>query len=209
MNNDLDYSLEEESYDERIRMMLLGDSNVGKTSILKRYCKNQFSESYISSMGIDFETKYIKVGKKTINLQIWDTAGQERYKVIAKNYYNKSDGFIIVYDITNKNSFDSISNWVKDIKELASYDNKNIILGNKCDLENMRQISKEEGDNLAKKYNCQFFEVSAQSGKNIDKSFLCLVQSILKDGNNSNSSRRGSEIDKQSYSENNKKRKCC
>ncbi len=209
MENDSEYSLEEEAYDERIRIMLLGDSNVGKTSILKRYCKNQFSESYISSVGIDFETKYIKVDEKTINLQIWDTAGQERYKVISKNYYNKSDGFIIVYDITNKSSFDSIVNWVEDIKELASNDNKNIILGNKCDLESERKINKEEGDNLAKKYNCQFFEVSAQNGKNIDKSFLCLVQSILKDVNNSYSSRRGSQIDKQSYSANNKKRKCC
>ena len=209
MENDSEYSLEEEAYDERIRIMLLGDSNVGKTSILKRYCKNQFSESYISSVGIDFETKYIKVDEKTINLQIWDTAGQERYKVISKNYYNKSDGFIIVYDITNKSSFDSIVNWVEDIKELASNDNKNIILGNKCDLESERKINKEEGDNLAKKYNCQFFEVSAQNGKNIDKSFLCLVQSILKDVNNSYSSRRGSQIDKKSFSANNKKRKCC
>ena len=209
MENDSEYSLEEEAYDERIRIMLLGDSNVGKTSILKRYCKNQFSESYISSVGIDFETKYIKVDEKTINLQIWDTAGQERYKVISKNYYNKSDGFIIVYDITNKSSFDSIVNWVEDIKELASNDNKNIILGNKCDLESERKINKEEGDNLAKKYNSQFFEVSAQNGKNIDKSFLCLVQSILKDVNNSYSSRRGSQIDKQSFSANNKKRKCC
>ena len=209
MENDSEYSLEEEAYDERIRIMLLGDSNVGKTSILKRYCKNQFSESYISSVGIDFETKYIKVDEKTINLQIWDTAGQERYKVICKNYYNKGDGFIIVYDITNKRSFDSIVNWVEDIKELASNDNKNIILGNKCDLESERKINKEEGDNLAKKYNCQFFEVSAQNGKNIDKSFLCLVQSILNDVNNSYSSRRGSQIDKQSFSANNKKRKCC
>ena len=209
MNNDLEYSLEEEAYDEKIKIMLIGDSNVGKTSIVKRYCKNQFNESYISSIGIDFETKYIKVGEKTINLQIWDTAGQERYKVISKNYYNKSDGFIIVYDITNKSSFDSIANWVQDIKELASHDNKNIILGNKCDLENDRKINKEEGDNLAKKYNCQFFEVSAQNGKNIDKSFLCLIQSILQDVNSSYSSRRGSEIDKKSFNEHNKKRKCC
>ena len=209
MDNDLENSLEEEAYDERIRVMLIGNSNVGKTSIAKRYCKNQFNHNYISTVGIDFVTKYIKVGEKMINLQIWDTAGQERYKVIAKNYYNKSDGFIIVYDITNKSSFDSIVNWVEDIKELASNDNKNIILGNKCDLESERKINKEEGDNLAKKYNCQFFEVSAQNGKNIDKSFLCLVQSILKDVNNSYSSRRGSQIDKQSFSANNKKRKCC
>jgi small GTP-binding protein len=209
MNNDLDYSLEEESYDERIRMMLLGDSNVGKTSILKRYCKNQFSESYISSMGIDFETKYIKVGKKTINLQIWDTAGQERYKVIAKNYYNKSDGFIVVYDITNKATFNDISGWISQIKELASHDNKYIIVGNKYDLEEKRKVTKLEGENLSKKYNCQFFEVSAQSGKNIDKCFLYLAQNILQDVNYSDPSRKASELDHHSFKGNNKKKKCC
>ena len=209
MDNDLENSLEEEAYDDRIRVMLIGNSNVGKTSIAKRYCKNQFNHNYISTVGIDFVTKYIKVGEKMINLQIWDTAGQERYKVIAKNYYNKSDGFIIVYDITNKSSFNDISGWVSQIKELASQDNKNIIVGNKCDLEEQREVNKIEGENLSKKYNCQFLEVSAQNGKNIDKIFLCLVQNILQDVNNSDSSRRGSEIDNKSFKENNKKRKCC
>jgi Ras-related protein Rab-8A len=95
-------SIEEEYYDLKIRLMLIGDSNVGKTSIIKRYCNNQFSPSYISTVGIDFETKYLRLNGKIINLQIWDTAGQERYKVLAKNYYKNSDGFIIVYDITDK-----------------------------------------------------------------------------------------------------------
>ena len=209
MDDDLEYSLEEESYDVLIKLMLLGDSTVGKTSILKRYSKNQFNPNYISSIGVDFETKYIKVGKKTINLQIWDTAGQERFKVIAKNYYNKSDGFIIVYDITNKKSFDSVSNWVEQIKESATNDNKNIILGNKCDLENERKVSKIEGDNLAKTHKCKFFEVSAQNGKNIDKSFLSIIQNILQDDNLSSSSGRGSKLDKQTLSTKGQKKKCC
>ena len=209
MDDDLEYSLEEESYDVLIKLMLLGDSTVGKTSILKRYSKNQFNPNYISSIGVDFETKYIKVGKKTINLQIWDTAGQERFKVIAKNYYNKSDGFIIVYDITNKKSFDSVSNWVDQIKESATNDNKNIILGNKCDLENERKVSKIEGDNLAKTHKGKFFEVSAQNGKNIDKSFLSIIQNILQDDNLSSSSGRGSKLDKQTLSTKGQKKKCC
>ena len=209
MDNDLENSLEEEAYDERIRIMLIGNSNVGKTSIAKRYCKNQFNQNYISTVGIDFVTKYIKVGQKTINLQIWDTAGQERYKVIAKNYYNKSDGFIVVYDITNKATFKDISGWISQIKELASHDNKYIIVGNKYDLEEKRKVTKLEGENLSKKYNCQFFEVSAQSGKNIDKCFLYLAQNILQDVNYSDPSRKASELDHHSFKGNNKKKKCC
>jgi len=209
MDNDLENSLEEEAYDERIRIMLIGNSNVGKTSIAKRYCKNQFNQNYISTVGIDFVTKYIKVGEKTINLQIWDTAGQERYKVIGKNYYNKSDGFIVVYDITNKATFNDISGWISQIKELASHDNKYIIVGNKYDLEEKRKVTKLEGENLSKKYNCQFFEVSAQSGKNIDKCFLYLAQNILQDVNYSDPSRKASELDNHSFKGNNKKKKCC
>ena len=89
MKDDLDYSLEEEPFDEKLRIMLIGDSGVGKTSILKKFCKNKFNKSYISSIGVDFEIKYIKIGEKTINLQIWDTAGQERFRGISRQYYNK------------------------------------------------------------------------------------------------------------------------
>ena len=209
MTDDLDYSLEEEPFDEKLRIMLIGDSGVGKTSILKKFCKNKFNKSYISSIGVDFEIKYIKIGEKTINLQIWDTAGQERFRGISRQYYNKSDGFVIVYDITNEKSFEDVTNWVQQIKELASSDNNNIILGNKCDLEDDREVDKEKGEELSKKYNCQFFEVSAQTGKNIENSFLCLAKSILKDNNFISSSRKGSQIDRKSYSMNNKKRKCC
>jgi small GTP-binding protein len=209
MNNDLEYSLEEEPFDEKIQIMLIGDSNVGNTSILKRFCQNTFNKSYISSIGIDFEIKYIKIGGKTINLQIWDTAGQERFRVIARQYFNKSDGFVVVYDITNEKSFEDISNWIEQIKELASSDNNYIIMGNKCDLEDDREVDKEKGEDLSKKYNCQFFEASAQNGKNIENSLLCLAKNILKDDNFISSSRRGSQIDKQSFSINNKRRKCC
>ena len=164
-------NLEEESYDEKVRLMLIGNSTVGKTSIIKRFCKNKFTNSFISSIGIDFETKYVKIDNKTINLQIWDTAGQERYKVISRNYFNQSDGFIIVYDITNRKTFDDVVNWIEQIQELAGEYTKNIIVGNKLDLEKMRKVEKEEGKELAEKYNYIFFETSAQSGKNIDKAF--------------------------------------
>ena len=174
-------SFQLEKYDEKIKVMLLGDSNVGKTSIIKRFCKNEFTTSFIATIGLDFETKYIKINKRIINMQIWDTAGQERYKVLAKNYYNQSDGFIIVYDITDIKTFNSVANWIEQIKEIANDNVKSILIGNKSDLENSRVISTEEGKELAKKYNIDFYETSAQKGNNIDIVFDSLAKKILQD----------------------------
>ena len=103
------------SFDIKINIMLLGDSNVGKSSILRRYCEKQFSPNFISSIGVDFETKILKINNQNINVSIWDTAGQERYKVLSKNYYNQSDGFIIVYDITKNGTFFNIKNGSKKL----------------------------------------------------------------------------------------------
>ena len=208
-------NLEEEVYDEKFRLMLIGNSNVGKTSIIKRFCKNKFINSFISSVGIDFETKYVKIGDKTINLQIWDTAGQERYKVLAKNYFNQSDGFIIVYDITDRKSFDDVANWIEQIKEYAGEYTKNIIVGNKLDLEKMRKVEKDEGKELAEKYGYIFFETSAQSGKNIDKAFDSLTKNILADDNFISASRKLSqsstikEKDIRTVAQANRRKKCC
>ena len=208
-------NLEEEVYDEKFRLMLIGNSNVGKTSIIKRFCKNKFINSFISSVGIDFETKYVKIGDKTINLQIWDTAGQERYKVLAKNYFNQSDGFIIVYDITDRKSFDDVANWIEQIKEYAGEYTKNIIVGNKLDLEKMRKVEKDEGKELAEKYGYIFFETSAQSGKNIDKAFDSLTKSIFADDNFISASRKLSqsstikEKDIRTVAQANRRKKCC
>ena len=211
--NDFENALEEESYDEKIRLMLIGNSNAGKTSIIRRFCKNKFMNSFISSIGIDFETKYIKIDDKTINLQIWDTAGQERYKVISKNYFNQSDGFVIVYDITDRKSFDDIVSWIEQIKESGGEHTKNIIVGNKLDLEKSRKVDKEEGEKLAENYDYLFIEASAQSGKNIDKVFNILAKSILNDNNFTSASRKLSESstikEKDIRTVVQTKRKCC
>ena len=205
-------SVIEESYDYKIKIMLIGDTNVGKTSIIKRYCKNQFSPSFITSVGVDFESKYFKIGDKMINLQLWDTAGQERYKVLAKNYFNKSDGFIIVYDITDTKTFYNVTDWIKQINESAPGNVKSVLLGNKSDLKDMRQVNKEEGKELAKKFNLQFYETSAASGYNIENVFVDLVKIFLKDYNFLNQRSRASsqytECSKISANRNQKK-KCC
>ncbi len=204
-------SIEEEYYDLKIRLMLIGDSNVGKTSIIKRYCKNQFSPSYISTVGIDFETKYLRLNGKIINLQIWDTAGQERYKVLAKNYYKNSDGFIIVYDITDKKSFNNVANWITQIKDSASENVKCVLLGNKCDLEELRQVDINQGKDLANNYHLKFYETSAQKGNNIQKVFTDLVKGFLNDDNFVNDSERSSISTEQRNLRRarNQKKKCC
>ena len=173
----------EEHIDFKVKIMFIGNSSVGKTSIIKRYSKNIFSTSYISTLGIDFESKNINIDNKTINLQIWDTAGQEKYKVLSKNYYNNSNAFIIVYDITNLESFESVMNWIDQIKENAPENVKSILLGNKSDLEEKRKISEEEGKNLAKKININFYETSAQNGANIEKAIDNLVKDVINDEN--------------------------
>jgi Ras-related protein Rab-1A len=102
----------EEDFDEKIKIMLIGDSNVGKTSLLKKYIDNEYSKNYITTVGMDFQMKCLNINNKKIKLQIWDTAGEERYRIVAKNYFNSSDGFIIVYDITKRLSFDNVNNWI-------------------------------------------------------------------------------------------------
>lgn len=171
----------EEDFDEKIKIMLIGDSNVGKSSLLKKYIKNEFSHSYITTIGIDFQIKYLNVCNKKIKLQIWDTAGQERYQIVAKNYFNSSDGFIIVYDITKRHSFDNMNNWIEQITDYAPNYSKSVIFGNKQDLKDMREVKYIEGQELAKKSNFKFYETSAKEGINLNEGFEYLVKEILGD----------------------------
>ena len=203
-------SIEENDYDIKLKIMLLGDSTVGKTSILRRYCKNEFSNKYATTIGIDFQFKNMIKFDKRIRLQIWDTAGQERYKVVAKNYFNSSDGFVILYDITNKESFQNVTSWISQINDIASKAVKFILFGNKNDLEEARIVKKNEGENMAKKYSMLFYETSAKTGENINEGFDFLVNEILKeDGRLSKLSKKSDAVDLTSSKKGNNKRGCC
>ena len=199
----------EEDCNEKIKIMLIGDSSVGKTSLLKKYCQNEFSESYISTIGIDFQIKFLDINNKKIKLQIWDTAGQERYRVLAKNYFNSSDGFIIVYDITNRLSFDNVNNWVEQIKQLAPSHIKNVIFGNKTDLSSERVIKTNEWKELADKFKFKFFETSAKTGHNLNEGYEYLVKEILGDIDSVKTSRKEANKLKNKNQKNKKKESCC
>ena len=170
----------EDYFDEKVKLMIIGETRTGKTSLISRYCKNEFSGSvYMSTMGIDFQIKNLEMNSKKIRLQIWDTAGQERFRNIAKNYFQSSDGFVIVYDIANLESFQTLDYWVEEIKSNYQELSKMILVGNKCDIIQERQVKKEEGKEYAKKKNMKFYEVSAKDGTNVNKAFDTLLKDIL------------------------------
>lgn len=168
------------TYDHLFKLMLIGDSGVGKTCILFRFVEDSFSTSFISTIGIDFKIKTVEIDGKRIKLQIWDTAGQERFQTITSSYYRGAMGIMLVYSVTCRKSFENIQKWMKNISELASEDVDRIIVANKTDKVDQRVVSAEEGLAVAQEYDVQHFETSAMNGTNIEKAFYELTKSVLK-----------------------------
>ena len=169
---------ETNSYDLLYKIIIIGDTCVGKSNILSRYLKNEFKEDSKSTVGVELGTKFLKIKGTGAKVQIWDTAGQERYRSITSTYYKGSHGCFIVYDITNEISFDNVEKWYEQAQKEASKDVSVILVGNKCDLENERKVPKEKGEEKAKNFNCPFFETSALSKVNIDDIFNEMVNNI-------------------------------
>jgi small GTP-binding protein len=162
------------------KILLLGDSSVGKTCFLMRYSDNTFQEIHMSTIGLDYKLKSVQLDDGNIvKIQIWDTAGQDRFRSITKNYYKGAHGIILIYDITSRKTYENIKNWVTQIKEEVS-DKVNIILvGNKIDDEKNRKVSTEEGEKMAKEIGFDFYETSAKTGINIDSTFNDLVKKTV------------------------------
>ncbi|XP_029436324.1 ras-related protein Rab-13 isoform X1 [Rhinatrema bivittatum] len=167
------------AYDHLFKLLLIGDSGVGKTCLIIRFAEDNFNSTYISTIGIDFKIRTVEIEGKKIKLQVWDTAGQERFKTITTAYYRGAMGIILVYDITDEKSYENIQNWMKSIKENASAGVERLLLGNKCDIENKRKVPTERADKLAKEYGIRFFETSAKSSVNVDEAFNALARDIL------------------------------
>ena len=166
-------------YDMLFKLLLIGDSSVGKTSIISRLSDDAFCLSNIPTIGIDFRLKTIEVMGKRIKLQIWDTAGQERFQTITANYYRRAMGIMVVYDITNTASFDNIAKWLRNIQVHAKEDFEMMLLGNKSDAEDRRVIGKERGEAIAHENGVPFLETSAKNNLNIEKAFHDLAKAIL------------------------------
>ena len=170
---------EENNSEDTLCIMTLGISSVGKTSFIFRFTENKYQNSYFATVGIDYKIKEIELKNKKYKLLFYDTLGQEKFKSIAPNLIKKANGIIIMYDITNKSSFDSIPEIIQNIKEQRGNDFPMVLVGNKADLEEDREIKKEQGEDLAFKNVMGFFEVSNKEGTNIEEAGLALVNKIL------------------------------
>ena len=162
------------------KFIIVGNAAVGKSNISFRFTKGEFSEKYQATIGLDFSYKNITIGENNYRIQVWDTAGQECFKSISRGYYKSSVCALIVYDITNRESFNNISTWVEECQNNGPRTITLVLVGNKSDLENNRVISYEEGEELAHRFNMKFYETSACTGKNIDKLFYETTESIVK-----------------------------
>lgn len=167
------------AYDHLFKLLLIGDSGVGKTCLIIRFAEDNFNSTYISTIGIDFKIRTVEIDGKKIKLQVWDTAGQERFKTITTAYYRGAMGIILVYDITDEKSYENIQSWMKSIKENASAGVERLLLGNKCDRENKRKVPKDRAEKLAKEHGIRFFETSAKSSTNVEEAFNALAHDIL------------------------------
>ena len=170
--------MEDDNYEFMFKVVLVGDSFVGKTNIMSKYLKNEFHEDSKATVGVEFGSKQFNVEGHSIKAQIWDTAGQERYKAITSAYYKGAKGAFIVYDITRKNSFESIDKWINDVTAVADKKITIVLIGNKSDLEDQRQVTKEEGEDKANKLEVAFLETSAFSGENLEKAFQMMIKEV-------------------------------
>ena len=198
-----------------VRVLTLGYTDVGKTSILLRFTKNQFHDKYVSTIGIDFKSKPLKINNNTtVKVLVWDTAGQEKYKGIVRSFYNKANGILLTFDITNKDSFERIDFWVQELKKNIGIDDLYIVLvGNKKDRTEERQVSFEEAEKYCLDNNFGgYFEVSAKTNEGINELFVdvakgALTKIMMKDEGESEGNIRLSHLNKSDFKQKNKA--CC
>jgi len=160
------------------KLLIIGDSGVGKSCLLLRFADDIFTDSFISTIGVDFKIKTVEIDCVKVKLQIWDTAGQERFRTITSSYYRGAHGIIVVYDVTEQKSFTNITKWLKEIDTFAGPQVQKLLVGNKCDLESARTISTETGKELASKLNIPFVETSAKDSLNVENAFTIMAKDI-------------------------------
>lgn len=166
-------------YDHLFKLVLIGDSGVGKSCLLLRFADDAFTDSYISTIGVDFRFRTVKIEKKTVKLQIWDTAGQERFRTITSAYYRGADGIIMVYDVTSQESFGHVNDWLSEVNRYASEGTSKLLIGNKSDRAD-KVVQAEEAKAFAASLNIPFLETSAKSASNVEEAFLTMATELIK-----------------------------
>ena len=202
---------DEEDYEMMAKVILIGDSSVGKTNIMSKYLKDQFMEFSKSTIGVEFSSKTFNVQGHKIKAQIWDTAGQEKYRSMTSTYYKGSKGAFVIYDITRKETFESVDKWINDLKLNGDPNIIVFIIGNKNDLEESREVTKDEGEEKGLSFQCGFLETSALSGDNIDEAFDLMITEIFgrykKDIKDEESFKKGDDLNLDKGGNN--KKGCC
>jgi Ras-related protein Rab-1A len=201
-----------EEYDYLIKVLLIGDSGVGKSCLLLRFVDDRYESNYIATIGIDFRIKTLIINGKRVKIQIWDTAGQERFRSITSSYYRGAMGIILVYDITDSDSFNNIKRWMYNIDKYADTNVKKLLIGNKADIENRRLISFTQGNNLANDLQIDFIETSAKTGDHVSDMFILIAKSIVSQISLNNFCQEQFEIDISGYHPirpTDKKCRCC
>lgn len=166
-------------YDYLFKLLLIGDSGVGKSCLLLRFADDTYTESYISTIGVDFKIRTIELDGKTIKLQIWDTAGQERFRTITSSYYRGAHGIIVVYDVTDMESFTHVKDWITEIERFASENVNRLLIGNKCDLVSKRAVTEADAREYSESLtNMPFLETSAKNSTNVEQAFLTMAAQI-------------------------------
>lgn len=196
------------------KILTIGESGVGKTCILLRYTDNKFIKHHLTTIGIDYKTKDVNINNKSIKLKIWDTAGQERFRNITQQYYKGADGIVLVFDLTDRNSFEKVREWMKQIQSYTQKDSIAIVLlGNKCDAEN-KAVTLQEANEIAAEFNLKFFETSAMNNINIEESFKQLSTEIInikeaKNANSDTAQNQSMNLKPSLANEQKKKKGCC
>ena len=179
-----------QEYDYLFKLLLIGNSSVGKSSLLFRFVENVWDDNFVPTIGVDFvnkifiiliqKLKTLEVNGKKVKLQIWDTAGQERFKNITASYYRGGNGVLVVYDITDRDSFENLNSWLIEIEKNANKNVYKLLIGNKSDLEEKRKVTYQEGKDFATSNGMQFMETSAKTASKVQEAFELLTQEIIK-----------------------------
>eukprot|EP01083_Nonionella_stella_P084985 235349_1 len=167
-------------HDCKVKLLMIGDSGVGKSCLVLRFSNDEFTSSFITTIGIDFKIKTMEIDGKRVKLQLWDTAGQERFRTITNAYYRGAHGVLLVYDVTDEHSFMNMRGWMNNIEQHASDHIAKVIIGNKCDMMDDRVVPSDKGKALALEYNAPFYETSAKNNINVTKVFVDIARTVIK-----------------------------